>query len=488
MNKFLQKYNLVGESGEHSKVWFAVVCLTFLGAQVAKSIYLAPPPEYIWDNIYLWDWARNVSYGNFAPFVKESHHMLRWADWLFAAVLIDFFGDEVFIYYISSLIPSTTAALVFAYVLWRVAGSGWTLVFLILWLFDQELNRATFQLLPNSQALLPISLLLLCTANLARQGQMTRTYLLLISALIFWVYGAKETYLAFAPAVVYVVWQVGGLRSVARVLGLLALAYCFETLFFKLIDPEFSIFGRVHAVISGSLHIDLMFENPSLVRSQTRYFDSGITMRWMSAVGTGAVVFFAAFVLAVLNIEEKGDTNNRKTADIRVLSMMLLSFMIVTTLFVISFSPLRLGQPLVGRYVAMALPFSYMVIAVALFRRLVDASLFYKGAVLCALPFFLAPSINRTLDYTNLSIVELSKRYNVFAGTLNDVECVRGHSQMIVSNQLDFTPYNLRSERVKTMLLEKHGKQKGKWYYIGAKDHEVCKAPHTIHRTYGTRY
>lgn len=473
--------------------WSCVlVMVLFLAAQYYKLCYLAPPPEYIWDNVYLWDWARNFSLGNFAPFVPDSHHQLRWANWGFAAVLIQFFSDQVLYYYLATAIPSILAGLLFIYFAWKYIGVWQAAILALLWFYDSELFRATFQLLPTGQSLLPIAILLILVTRVVKSAEIKTSMAVLISLCVFWLYGVKETYLAFAPAIAWLMWQIGGFRALRVLLLVMAVGYFAETVFFRLISSDFSLYGRLYTLVNGGQHVTIMLENDHYVGQQTRYFDSGITMRWIAAVGVSSVTYFSAFLFSILVMAQryKERVNGLRGSEYKaheVVTLFLLSFMFFTTFFVISVSPLRLGHGLVSRYLAISLPFCYLLILSYMTEQLRETSYKFKLAAMIVIPFLIAPAINRFGDYPEQGIMKISKSYALFGDAFREYDCVQARQKSIVRNHIEMIPLDHRGPLTQAMIANKNIEPANGLFLVKGSASE-CKNTYTINRIETARY
>jgi len=471
----------------------ALIFVLILVLQYCRVNFLAPPPESIWDNVYLWDWARNFSNGDFSSFVVDSHHQLRWGNWGFAAILIKLFSDEIVFYYLATLIPSTLAILIFCYLAWKNIGFVGALLFVVLWFFDALLFRATFQLLPSGSALLPVSLLLLLCCQLIQLRKITLAWQFAIAITLFWLYGVKETYLAFMPAVIYLVYSFGGLRVVLNIFALLLVGYVTETIAFSLIAPDFSNMGRIHAIVDGGQHVKLMTEQAKYVASQTRYFDSGITMRWVLTSGVTSIAIFMGFGFALLSKTidfGSGVTRglNNRLNFMHVLSAFIISFVIFTTFFVISINPIRLGHPLVPRYVTVLMPLVYLMIVGFLTLQARHASVLIKFGLIAMIPFYIASSIDRYSNYRQLSIFLISDNHNIFAQKLDNSDCVRAKGQSILLNQLDLIPEGYRTAKVSKFIADKNPIMQKQWFVIKLDPDRACKNMYSIYHHATMRY
>lgn len=471
---------------------FLVLVGLYLSAQAYKIMYMAPLPDNIWDNVVIWDWARSVGVGDFSAFSDDSHHRLRWGNWIAPAILVKLFSDNILIYFFSTIIPSILASLLFSYFVWRYIGLWQTALFLVLWFFDSEMFKATFQLLPTGQSLLPISIVLLLVTyviQLKNEVRPVKTYwFVVISMAMFWLYGVKETYMAFFPAVAWLMWQVGGFRALKVLTIVMLIGYVCETVFYSLISDSFPVLGRIFAILNSGAHIDIMLTNAHHLARQTRYFDSGITMRWAVATGVSSIVFYMAFIASVLTMAQR--QVNRISSEYKandVVALMLLSFIVFTTFFIISISPIRLGQPLVSRYLGIGLPFSYIILLYFVSQQLKENSRWFKLSAMCIVPFYIAPAINRFADYPEIGIHHIADRYYQLGQNLNEVDCVKGRNKMIFTNELDLIPKSARSPSLDKMIMEKNYYAENHWYIFKQGDGE-CETSYSINRVESQRY
>lgn len=484
----------------HMPPMLMLLALLVLILQYLRLNHLAPPPENIWDNVYLWDWARSVSQGQFENFVIDSHHQLRWGNWGFAAILISFFSDEILYYYLTTLVPSTLAILIFVFLAWRNFGTTAALIFVVLWFFDALLFRASFQLLPSGSALLPIALLLTLCDYLLHTGKMSLKWQIVTALTVFWLYGTKETHLSVLPALMWLMYRIGGLKPILFLLIALCFGYVIETLMFNLINPDFSWLGRLHSIIDGGQHIKLMTEQAHYVGQQTRYFDSGITMRWVITSGVTPIAIFIGFIFSLLvmaNPQPKPCStsmekqNNRKSSYLflQVLAVFIISFIVCNTFFIISVNPIRLGQPLVPRYATLLMPLVYMIIVGFLIQQTRMTNYLVRLGFIAILPFYVASSIERYSEYSDLSIYRISNDYNKMGKKLMNVDCVRAKHLSILRNQLDLVPNYFRTPKLQQLItnddLLVHNSP---WLTTKLYTDRPCTKTYTIHRIVTMRY
>ena len=476
-----------------ANLWtLSISSLVFLLLQYYKIQHLSPQVEYIWDNVYLWEWARNFVAGDIDSFKANSHHLLRWGNWSFAALLIALFSDDVLVYYFSTIIPSTLGGLVFSYLVLRYLGLTAAIIFNLFWFYDAELFRATFQLLPTGTVILPVALLLLALTGLIEKGRLLKTRLLLISVICFWIYGVKEPYLAFLPGVLLIIYRYGGAKSVIFLISVMAGGYIIETLAYRSLSDEFSLLGRVWMLVNDGHHINLMFTDGGLVAQQEKYFDAGLTMRWAVAQGMASIYLFTGFLFALVAMAVPSNTMFflKRCTDRpeKAVAILLISFVIFTTFFVISFDPLRLGQPNVTRYVAINLPLSYFVILWFCRQQFSNTSWLSVFGALVILPFLFAPSVHRYIGYNDERISHHAESYEKFAQIVAEHDCVRAKNLPIVRNRLDMIPSFMRNELNRDVIENDDHRFIDGYYVIAPNPEHVCINTLTIRRNNLSRY
>ncbi len=468
------------------------VLMLFAVLQGYKLFYLAPAPENIWDNVYLWDWARHLSQGKVGTFVDSSHHLMRWGDWTIPTIFIWLTSDSVLTYFLSTAIPSTIGLAIFTWLGYRYLGVTAALAFVVLCFFDALLFRATFQLLPSGQGLLSIALLFALALWVNKQQQFGLALVFISTCVLFWVYGAKETHLAFAPGFFWLVYQRFSYKPVLQISLLFAIFYVLETIAFIVISPTFPWLGRLYSLLNDGQHITIMLEHAHYVAEQTRYFDSGITMRWARTSGMTPLVIFSAFLISIFVFVDHR-VERRANAELLnfnyVAALLFFSFIVFSTFFVISISPIRLGHGLVPRYATLGLPFAYLLLIGYGVQKIQGQPLRYSIALLAVIPFFVAPSIDRFAGYPRTSIMAVSERYDDFAKTLANHDCIRSRTRSIVSNELDLVPLRLRNERMSPMITDDTlmVRQDG-WFVVKSAPNLECQNMYTIGRTATARY
>jgi hypothetical protein len=367
----------------------------------------------------------------------------------------------------------------------------------MLWFFDALLFRASFQLLPSGSGLLPLAILFGLTLSALEANKVELFRAVGFGVVIFWLYGTKETHLAFIPGLLLLIYQAGGARPVVTILAVVFCGYLLETIAFSQISNEFSNFGRIASLIDGGQHVKLMTESGLFVKPQDQYFDGGITMRWLLLSGVTSIPVFIGFIFSLFVIsEDKQLVNGRDIeSDLRLQTLLkvsayfIVSFLVFTSFFVISIDPIRLGQPLIPRYVTTLLPFLYLIIIAYLFHQSLDKSFGYKLALLAIVPFYVAGSIDRISNYKTYSAVQISEGYNKFSQDLIRYECISALQESIVMNQLDFVPLKYRDFRLNLLINnEANFDSKLGRYVVKTVNDKECQSMYKIHRGEPMRY
>jgi hypothetical protein len=371
----------------------------FVAAQLMKLFFLAPEPETFGDAAIKWSLAKNFfadgSLEMFSSLDYVSHHYLRWASWLFASGFVWAFGDSIVVYYLSTFLPATLAAVIFLSLCFRHIGIIAVFFLALFWFFDPQLNRALFQLLPTGAGLLPLALMCLSISRFADGKLLERSLVLWLSVCIFWLYGAKETNIFFAPGVFAVVWIFAGRRHAFNFVAICLFLYFVEAVTLSFLQGQAMVRGRLFELLSdNSRHLQAMLTSSRLIEEQEALWDAGILSRWYTVnlvhvpINLLSILTFIIVVISGLRVPP-GDITARVAFAIALIG---LSFVVMTSFFIVSLDPVRLGQPIRERYIAILLPLSTFILFYAvqqlylqhIFRRfgvyiLVVALLFALG-------------------------------------------------------------------------------------------------------------
>jgi len=344
--------------------WIAFI---FVGAQILKFFLLVPEAEIGGDAAHKWSLARDIANGSL-DIVRAmdlvDHHYLRWASWGPAAVLIGLTSDDIAVYYLSTALPSTLAGVIFLYVFHRTFGAIPALIFAGVWYFDPLIYRATFQLLPSGAGLLPLALLVLTFLRFS-QGRISPNQLALLSACtLFWLYGAKETNIFFVPGAIAAVWMLAGTRFALTFLLTGISLYIVETVVLSGMVGYFLPGGRLFALLLEGGHIGAMKENAFLVQEQAALWDAGILSRWYTAKPFHVPIFvlsiFSFFYITARHLRSSPETVKDRLS--LLIALTGLSFVLLTSFFIVSLNPVTLGQPLRPRYLTILMPLSIFAI------------------------------------------------------------------------------------------------------------------------------
>ena len=339
-----------------------LILAVFVLFQMLKFYYLVPEAETGGDAAVKWRLAKDLANGSLEVFREPefvNHHYLRWAGWLFPLLLVTSFGDSVVLYFASTAIPTSLAAIIFTTIIFRHFGPVFAALFALIWLVDPELNRATFQLLPTGAGLLPLALIVLIFQRFTEEKLSPTELVSGVAIGLFWLYGAKETNIFFAPGLFFSIWVLAGWRHAFTFAAAFTALYAIEAVILSAMLGKVMIGGRLIELLLGSgLHVNIMLE----VSALSERWDAGIFSRWYSVrpvhipIYTPAIIIF--FAVSIRYLFRLPASPLKRL--ILCVSLMCLSFAIMTSFFFVSLDPIKLGQPIVSRYIAIILPLCAM--------------------------------------------------------------------------------------------------------------------------------
>lgn len=349
-------------------MFFYTIVIAFTLAQLVKLFFLAPIPETGGDAAQKWFLARHLA-DDSMEFVRSldavNHHFLRWATWIPATILISVFGDSVTVYYLSTFLISLLAAIIFIGLFFRHFGTIAAILLSIVWYFDPQLDRALFQLLPTGASLLPLALLILAFQGHLDEKIGDRGLVLYSSIFLFWLYGAKETNIFFAPGVFVAVWILTDAKhAFGVVLACLAL-YISEAIALSWLFAEHLPGGRLLALLApDAMHLNTMINSGRILNETDALWDAGIISRWYTVMRLHVPIYIPSITVfvAVVASFTYCPRRDQVTKLAYCISIFALSFVLLTSFFIVSIDPVRLGQPLRPRYIAILLPLSYFIL------------------------------------------------------------------------------------------------------------------------------
>ena len=411
--------------------------------------------------------ARDFANFDLSTFELANHHHLRWGSWIVPFFFNIIFGDGIEIYYYSTIVPSTLAGLLFVYLCSKRFGFVWALVFLALWFTDKQLNRGTFQLLPTGQGLLPLALMGYLLLQLPGSKPTNKRYLTLILCCWFWMYGVKETNLFFTPGILFYVYFNGGFRAVRfLLLGMLGL-YAIECLFFILITNGDLVLGRAWQLLFGDAkHMKLMSTMQKLVKEQNRYFDHGVTIRWYMTDKPQVVLNFIAPLLSLFYLNKLGIKNlERQQRLIVIYAVLCLSFLFFTTIFIVSLDPIRLGQPLRDRYLAIILPLAFILVMDFVKFHVADKNRIMGLSGLFLAVMFLSSPIEQTQKrYSKKSVSERSAQYHKLAKRMQQADCIHSKIRKRTMHLPNIMPLEIQKGQLKKLVSTPYERHKRRFH------------------------
>lgn len=456
-----------------------LICLLFLTGQAVKAAFFSPFLELGGDAVHKWFLARDFASFDLSNFDHGNHHHLRWGSWLFAFVLNVFVGDDVSVYFLSTLIPSTAAGLLFICVCYRQLGFFMAVFFGIFWFTDAQIYRATFQLLPTGQGLLPLALLGFSLLQLS-SAQASKRVLLAILFCWFWLYGVKETNLFFTPGILLFVYFYGGVKAVRFLLIGMAVLYALECVFFFILSDGELILGRAWQLLFGDARtMNAMSTSKKLLAEQKKYFDNGITIRLYRTNRVQVLFNFLAPLLALFFLSQYGLKKlDKQRRFIVICSLLCLSFLLFTTIFIVSINPIRLGQPLRDRYIAIILPLAFILVLnfvknhITKNQRAVSFGVFFL-----ALLFLSKPIHHTRKHFKDKSIFERADRYVALASKLEDADCIRAKKRNKVRYMPRLIPQKHRTAHLQKFISKSY-KKKGRSYFVRLRS--KCKNTYSL--------
>ncbi|MAK62587.1 MAG: hypothetical protein CMK09_16575 [Ponticaulis sp.] len=307
------------------------------------------------------------------PDFDANHHNLRWGMNFPATVWVFLFGSSAASYLVLNYLVFSLSGSLLAVLTRFVSGAPISILAAAFWI----LNPTSYFMAPAFMPSLYTCLGLLIVIALICKYEMTAnlTYYFAAILCLFVVYGIKETnvFFYFGLGLLELFRQRWKELTIA-VVGTLFL-FAVETISTNaILSSSHILFGRPQAIVQGG-HITGM----ETIYNNYEYID--IARRWWLLNLTeylSKIAYFAFFVCSFLLLfsskifkvnsllPEYSESEKSRFRAIEFCIYIGLSFALVNTFFIISLSPLVLGQPLNDRYLWPLLPISILVIGGAI--------------------------------------------------------------------------------------------------------------------------
>lgn len=321
------------------------------------------PEIHGYDEMAKWS-AGKTFFENFK--IYNQFHSLRWGAWI-TTLFFQSLNNGPIAYYIHNILVLHISLIIFAYVIFKLAGIIPSIIFLFITNYYDFILWSGFQADISVSTFLPLSLtILLIQKNILDNPKnflKKNLYFSFFTFICFYLYAVKETNLFFIPGILYFIFIYYGSKACIKFVLFFIFFYSLETFFFKqFIVGNFSNYGRIFELIFREAGSYMKNELPRFYKNLT-VFDL-INLRWNSNRSLiYLITFLVFFYIYLVNLKKK----NKKKIKIFI-SLIVLSFYFFHTFFVLSLNPLIPGQDFNERYNHVILPIGTGVISIIIFK------------------------------------------------------------------------------------------------------------------------
>jgi len=357
-----------------SKLLYIIPLSILLGVYFIHYVYFVPFWPLDHDTFY-----KLLSVKDEFQFNYLDHQHWRWGSYLIYKILSLFYDQNFITITSTSFFLFVFSALLFTYCVHINLGLFYSMIFIIFWITSKSLNLEIFSFSLVNQSLLPLAVLIFYIQRL-KLDNLILSNAIIISVIFFWLYSIKETNLFFLPLLFFFINIRHNFSFIIKILLICLFFYVLETIFFNFLSVNNFYFGRLFS---------LLFDNSPVVREMLRMDyaqENGVNSniekfflifyRWYSAREWDTTIFYFSFIFSIVFLLNRENfylsKNNFKILN----SLLVLSFFLFTTFFIISLFPPSMGQPLNTRYLTVLLPFSY--ISIIIFLKIVIDQSAYK--------------------------------------------------------------------------------------------------------------
>jgi hypothetical protein len=301
--------------------------------------------------------------------ISNQFHSLRWGAWI-TTIFFQSLDNGPVAYYIHNILVLHISLIIFAYVIFKLAGIIPSIVFLFITNYHDFILWSGFQADISVSTFLPLSLIvLLIQKNIlggvdSKQYFKKNLYFSFFTFICFYLYAVKETNLFFIPGILYFIFIYYGPKACIKFITFFFIFYSLETIALNyFVSGNFSNYGRIFELVFGEAGNYMKNQIPNLYKNLT-FFDL-INLRWNS--GRSSFIYLIAFIVFFYIYLDNFKKKNKKKIIIFIASIVL-SFYFFHTFFIISLNPLTPGQDFMERYNHVILPIGTGLISVVIFK------------------------------------------------------------------------------------------------------------------------
>ncbi len=414
-------------------ITFSLIVILYLSYYLVHLFYLVPLLPFDNDTLHKISWVLSNE-----SIISSDHHSMRWGSYLPIKFLSFFTKISFFKLAFLSFIFLFFAGFIYLYIAHTFFGFLYSLVFLIFWVTSKSINLDLFALSVNTHSLLALSLLVLYLLKVQQDNKFTLLNSFILSVIIFYIYGIKETNIFFFPLLIFLKAYRDNYKFLLSSIIFLIIFYFIESCMFYYFSNKEIIFGRIFDLlfsIDGG-HIKQMVQDGTKHFSDLSTFESYFLpfYRWYSARDWDTSIFYLSFIVSVFFLLRKNGVNFFN----QTISLLILSFFIFNTLFIVSLKPVIMGQILASRYLTVLLPFSFLILISGFYHILKNSIKKYLSIFLFMFIFFTFLSrpvyslikLNENFGYLSLashfnnSLWKRDSDYKRLAKEISTTDCV----------------------------------------------------------------
>ncbi len=348
------------------------------------------PEIHGYDEMAKWS-AGKKFWENFEIF--KHHHNMRWGAWI-TSLFFQSLKNAPIAYYIHNLLVLHISLIIFAYVIFKLAGIIPSIIFLFITNYYDMILWSGFQSDVSVSTFLPLSLIIFLIQKDIMKDTKTflkkNLYFFFFTFVCFYLYAVKETNLFFFPGILAFIFIYYGFKKCIQFILIFIFFYFLETIFLKyFILGNFSNYGRIFELLFGGTLQEVQKDVSKEVNLSV--FEL-IIKRWYHS-GRGfiyLITLIGFFYFLIKYFKEK----TKKKIEIFII-LTVLSFYFFHTFFLISLNPLIPGQDFSPRYNLVIFPICTAFISILIFKIFIlNKNNLIKIISILIFLYIIAPTLN----------------------------------------------------------------------------------------------
>lgn len=337
-----------------------VLTIIFFSVYILRFLLDTPTIALAGDEPIKWIIANDLANFKFEKFNIEPlnwAHEIRWGTWVPSFIILNLFGPNLLVYYLTNYIFHLIGLFFFVLVIKKINIFLLALFYSLLFL-DFVIYEYASQLLPFSYTLFVLGGIVYFSNKYLESNNHREIslYKYFVTLLLIYGYMIKITNSILYFPFLYFVFKKENIKECLKILILSFVFYLIETYFFSIFDEEKRLqYGRIFALFIG----DSDMNNNWYINYYSQFFLSGVFLRFYEGINSYmTLIYFSSLFIILSDLFRYKYLNNLK----KILYVNFIAILLCVFFLIHSLNPLVPVHIYIDRYLAILNPICYIII------------------------------------------------------------------------------------------------------------------------------